>query len=114
MAEASGRLQALLSGGLRDALKTGNVSARTYCLQAYAAVGDTSGAEEVGSLYICLSTCVWIYMHVHGSFQTSYFLWYSLLHFHSGCFTDGMVDNNRHVVDKDMCVGFLPSRVFAH
>jgi hypothetical protein len=55
MAEASGRLQALLSGGLRDALKTGNVSARTYCLQAYAAVGDTAGAEEVGSLHVSLS-----------------------------------------------------------
>eukprot|EP00884_Botryococcus_braunii_P005660 jgi/Botrbrau1/15095/Bobra.0255s0008.1 len=47
MEEAAAQLQVMLAGGLRDALKTGNVSARTYCLQAYAAVGDTSSAEQV-------------------------------------------------------------------
>jgi hypothetical protein len=47
MEEAAAQLQVMLAGGLRDALKIGNVSARTYCLQAYAAVGDTSSAEQV-------------------------------------------------------------------
>ncbi len=43
---AAARLAALLGAGLAAALRTGNASARQHCLQAYAAVGDTAGAEQ--------------------------------------------------------------------
>ena len=47
MKAGAGKLQELLSQGLAQALKEGNVSARIHCLQAFAAIGDASGAEKV-------------------------------------------------------------------
>lgn len=47
MKAGAGNLQQLLSQGLAEALKEGNASARLHCLQAFAAIGDASGAEEV-------------------------------------------------------------------
>ncbi|KAK9821420.1 hypothetical protein WJX81_002272 [Elliptochloris bilobata] len=44
---AAGRLAALLGAGLAAALRRRNASARQHCLQAYAAVGDAAGAEQV-------------------------------------------------------------------
>jgi hypothetical protein len=43
----AGKLQELLSQGLAQALKEGNVPARMHCLQAFAAIGDAAGAEKV-------------------------------------------------------------------
>ena len=47
MRAGAARLQQLLSEGLAQALREGNASVRLHCLQAFAAVGDASGAEEV-------------------------------------------------------------------
>lgn len=41
------RLSVLLNQALDAALRGGHQSAALHCLQAYAAVGDTQGAEEV-------------------------------------------------------------------
>ena len=41
------KLHELLSQGLAQALKEGNVPAHVHCLQAFAAIGDASGAEKV-------------------------------------------------------------------
>jgi hypothetical protein len=47
MKAGAGKLQELLSQGLAQALKEGNVPARMHCLQAFAAIGDAAGAENV-------------------------------------------------------------------
>ena len=48
------RLSVLLRQALDAALRGGHQSAALHCLQAYAAVGDTQGAEEVRHLsYSC-------------------------------------------------------------
>ena len=47
MKAGAGKLQELLCQGLAQALKEGNVSAHTHCLQAFAAIGDAAGAEQV-------------------------------------------------------------------
>lgn len=47
MKAGAGKLQELLSEGLAQALKEGNAPAQIHCLQAFAAIGDASGAEQV-------------------------------------------------------------------
>lgn len=47
MKAGAGKLQELLSEGLAQAMKEGNMSAHIHCLQAFAAIGDASGAEQV-------------------------------------------------------------------
>ena len=49
MQEAAEQLGALLRAGLADALRAGNGPARQHCLQAFAAVGDGTGAEQACS-----------------------------------------------------------------
>ena len=47
MRAGAAKLQQLLSEGLAQALREGNAPARLHCLQAFAAIGDASDAEEV-------------------------------------------------------------------
>ena len=53
MRAGAAKLQQLLSEGLAQALREGNAPARLHCLQAFAAIGDASDAEEV-QLFIIL------------------------------------------------------------
>ncbi|CAL5225977.1 g8779 [Coccomyxa viridis] len=47
MKAGAGKLQELLSEGLAQAVEEGNASAHSFCLQAFAAIGDAAGAEKI-------------------------------------------------------------------